>query len=271
MIDRMQMPVPPQEPPRKPRQPLPAKPNGQVGFQELVQKAEPKQPAALPHDQAQAIDSKHSVVGHAAPGKTPVPSMELQRLGTVTGLVPQTVALHLDVPSGEREIVTLPWTLVANGVFGENLGRPGHVLGVNDSGIGVHPTKLGGMQFRAAMLVDSMPEEPASGSASSESAIGVAQGQTVARREEIESRERSRVDRQPASALASGLWQKKLLRILENHGDAAVYYRDYSLTHEVLDQVVMQLRDLAEQSGASVRRVLVNGTEVWSRSMQGGA
>ncbi|MGG6463298.1 hypothetical protein [Solilutibacter silvestris] len=271
MIDRMQIPAPAQGPSRKPRQAPSAKPNGQAGFQEMVQKVAPTQSAPTPKGGIQSKDPTRSADLQVIPEKMPTPAIAQQRFETVSPAIPQVVELHLDVQSGDREIVTLPWTLVANGVFGESLGQASHA--VDNPGLGLRSMVTEGVEPRAAMLADGLPEEEAlSNTTSCESASGQAQGMASTQRQELESREHIRVDRQPASALASGHWQKKLLRILEkrSEGRAAVYYRDYSMTHDDLDRVTAHLRDLAEHAGTSIHRVVINGTEIWSSSMQGG-
>jgi len=66
------------------------------------------------------------------------------------------------------------------------------------------------------------------------------------------------------TAAASMLWPHRLLRWLADHdGRVSAWVRDYRLDPAEAGQLVDYLRNLAEQQGHSLHRIMLNGHELW--------
>ncbi len=169
--------------------------------------------------------------------------------------------LHVRNPQGEREVVAMPWRLMASGHLAHAnaiSGMPGQASAVG----GAHPGT--GMQAATAGA------SPGLSFMSPASSSPVFEGQGVpvaALHSQASSRTRDDVaalKTMSSHAPAAAEWLARWMKWIERDGrDAVVWLRDFSIDEDQAARVVEGLRSFAQAQGVGLERIVMNGRELW--------
>jgi hypothetical protein len=169
--------------------------------------------------------------------------------------------LHVRNPQGEREVVAMPWRLMASG----------HLAHVNAmSGMPGQAAVLGGAHPVAGAQAAATAAAPASISMSSGSSLPIFDGRGIPVEAMLsQSATRSRDDvatlkTMSSHAPAAAEWLARWMKWIEREGhDAVVWLRDFSIDEDQAARVVEGLRGFALAQGVGLERIVVNGRELW--------
>jgi hypothetical protein len=169
--------------------------------------------------------------------------------------------LHVRNPQGEREVVAMPWRLMASGHLAHANAMSG-MLGQAAAPGGAHP--VAGAQTVATAAA------PASLSMSSGSSLPIFDGKGIPVAAMLsQSATRSRDDvaalnTMSSHAPAAAEWLARWMKWIEREGhDAVVWLRDFSIDEDQAARVVEGLRSFAQAQGVGLERIVVNGRELW--------
>lgn len=202
--------------------------------------------------------------GEAAADALPVAPAEL-----AAGSGPGTaLELHLATADGAEQLISIPWGLLASGRLSLQLRRGGEATSAA-------PASLQGV---LQTLPPPVPPYPGATPAF----VAVQAPSLVAPRPDAlvagSSREALRIEAggeasaagSAASAATVPVWLSRLLRWVERDGSpAAVWVRDYALDADGAQRLAALVRELAEEHGMRLDRIVVNANEIWSAA--GGA
>lgn len=259
----------------------PAKPNGKpthdasASFLDwvLVQGGSaPAQPGAMPQPAASSGASALSVVAAPTPHGLSTDLFgahertdALAALATPTfapdmASVSASLALRIEHRAGPVEIIALPWRLMATGGLA-------HVFGVRlasdaIAGNGMHAQRAGGgIATSAALVPGQIPDEPtgqAGPGVTTSVSFAAGAAMTAERFEGVEFDANVRADAQAALP-----WVARLLRWLDDHGEATLWVRDFRLGESDKRALVATLRTAAAQAGFRLDRIVINGRAHW--------
>lgn len=169
--------------------------------------------------------------------------------------------LHVRNPQGEREVVAMPWRLMASG----HLAHANAMSGM--PGMAVEP---GGAHPVADAQAAATAAAPASLSMSSGSWLPIFDGKGIpVAAMSSQSPTRSRDDvaalkTMSSHAPAAAEWLARWMKWIEREGhDAVVWLRDFSIDEDQAARVVEGLRSFAQAQGVGLERIVFNGRELW--------
>lgn len=172
-----------------------------------------------------------------------------------------TLELHVRNPQGEREVVAMPWRLMASGHLAHAdamAGMPGQLPAT--SGVAAVPgVPMRGTdspyRLSAPVYPAQLPVYDSNGIL-----VGAVQSQTS---------NRARNDLAPLHAMSSHApaaaeWLARWMKWIERDGrDTVVWLRDFSIDEDQAPRVADDLRRFAQSQGVSLERIVVNGRELW--------
>jgi hypothetical protein len=174
------------------------------------------------------------------------------------------VEFHVRNPQGERELIAMPWRLMASGALAQS--RNGH--GFVDS-VGAIATSI--FDSLAAMSVATPQAVSAVGNISaavlrSDAAGANATALQPATLRAIEVDDPMSLPSLPSSSPAAAEWLARWMKWIERDGrDPVVLLRDFRLDDDEARRVVDGLRAFAQEHGVGLDRIVVNGREFWRR------
>lgn len=224
-------------------------------------------PAQMPHHPVEVRPPQH----HVPVVQPPLPSVDAgpllsipkQPLPERDGVV--VFELHLRGVDGSTEIVSLPWRLAGN-------ARLSQYDGVSHAASAIQPAaRPSSAAITAANLPDSAPlpgfaAPPGAG-------VGTTIPSPVSTSAYVASPRRfaaaTEVREVAQQAVVAEPWAAQLLRWLEREGrDPTLWVRDYRLDRAGADAIFDQIRQLAEQQGRALERIVINAREAWRAGRQ---
>lgn len=174
-----------------------------------------------------------------------------------------TLSFHVRKPQGEREVVALPWRLMASGRLAQSRA---------DGGAFVSPGATGGTTVVAPSVHAASP-----GPLRAEAPVHAGSDAVGSMRTETppapfpssmgETRDAGRsapATMGMASSPVAAEWMARWIKWVERDGhDPALWLRDYRIDDAETRRVVDALRGLAREQGISLERIVVNGREFW--------
>ena len=174
------------------------------------------------------------------------------------------VEFHVRNPQGERELIAMPWRLMASGALAQS--RSGHGF-VDPAGT----TTISMFDPVAAMPVVTPQAVSVVGNASVAGLRRDAAGADAtvlqpATLRAIEADDPMSLPSLPSSSPAAAEWLARWMKWIERDGrDPLVLLRDFRLDDDETRRVVDSLRAIAQEHGVGLDRIVVNGREFWRR------
>lgn len=179
--------------------------------------------------------------------------------------VSTVVEFHLRNPQGERELVAMPWRLVASGRLAQSLGARGFIdpaAAIRNAyaGNAVASTPVASVQSAAGIrhaMAAGLPGDALEGApmplAAAPRAIGV--------------EDRATLPSLSSPSPVAAEWLARWMKWIERDGhDPIVLLRDFRIDDDEARRLVDGLRAFAQEHGVALDRVVVNGREFWRRS-----
>lgn len=172
------------------------------------------------------------------------------------------VEFHVRNPQGERELVAMPWRLMASGTLAQTADGQGHF----DPAIAAPASMQATAAFAhavAARNVAATARVDASG-LRNEAAGSNPTVPSPAMLRATDADDGMPLPSLPASSPAAVEWLARWLKWIERDGrDPVVLLRDFRIDDDEARRVVDGLRAFAQEHGVGLDRIVVNGREFW--------
>lgn len=180
--------------------------------------------------------------------------------------LPAVVEFHLRNPQGERELIAMPWRLMASGRLAQSLGAGGYadpatLLPAAYPGGTIVPAQSAGAQSVVGIrhaVGASLPGDPIETASMSSTAVARA----------IVADDDAPLPSLPQSppSPAAAEWLARWMKWIERDGrDPVVLLRDFRIDDDEAGRLVDGLRAFAQEHGIELDRIVVNGREFWRR------
>lgn len=180
--------------------------------------------------------------------------------------VPVLIELDVRNPQGERELVAMPWRLMASGRLAQSLGAGGYagsatLLPVAYPASAIAPAQMAGAQSVAAIrhaVGADLSGDPLETASMSPTAVARA----------IAADDDAPLPSLPLSSPspAAAEWLARWIKWIERDGrDPVVLLRDFRIDDDEAGRLVDGLRAFAQEHGIELDRIVVNGREFWRR------
>lgn len=169
--------------------------------------------------------------------------------------------LHVRNPQGEREVVAMPWRLMASGHLAHAnamSGMPGQASVVDGARPGAETLAATAVALPGLPFVSPASMSPvfAGKGAPIAAVLSQASGST---RDDV-----ATLQAMSSNAPAAAEWLARWMKWIERDGrDAVVWLRDFSIDEDQAARVVDELRSFAQAQGVGLERIVVNGRELW--------
>lgn len=172
--------------------------------------------------------------------------------------------LHMCNLQGEREVVALPWRLMATGRLAQSID--GH------AGAGAPRGALSSTSIASAAATIALSAQPATGGLgvagtladTSSTRVALPSSTSMIAAHAAGDVEATATATSAPASSAAVEWLARWIRWIERDGhDPAVWLRDYRIDDDEARRVVDDLRALAREHGISLERIVVNGREHW--------
>lgn len=174
------------------------------------------------------------------------------------------VEFHVRNPQGERELIAMPWRLMASGALAQTHSGHGFVDPSDTTTVSIFDPV-------AAMPVVTLQAVSAVGNASAAGLRSDATGADAtvlqpATLRAIKADDPMSLPSLPSSSPAAAEWLARWMKWIERDGrDPIILLRDFRLDDDETRRVVDSLRAFAQEHGVGLDRIVVNGREFWRR------
>lgn len=180
------------------------------------------------------------------------------------GHMSSVIEFHVRNPQGERELVAMPWRLMASGALAQRLGARGFVdpamaamTSMFDATAAAH--------IATAQTVGATRLVSAAGLGSDAAGANATVLQPATLRV-VEADDPMSLPSLPSASPAAAEWLARWMKWIERDGrDPIVLLRDFRLDDDEARRVVDSLRAFAQEHGVGLDRIVVNGREFWRR------
>lgn len=175
--------------------------------------------------------------------------------------VAATLELHVRNPQGEREVVAMPWRLMASGHLAHAnamAGMPGALSVASVAHAGLDAQAVSATASPGVPLASHGGSLPAFENTGAVIAASTSQSANRTRDDVAALKTMS------SHAPAAAEWLARWMKWIERDGrDAVVWLRDFSIDDDQAARVVEGLRSFAQSQGVGLERIVVNGRELW--------
>lgn len=178
--------------------------------------------------------------------------------------VSSVVEFHVRNPQGERELVAMPWRLMASGALAQSMDGQGPVDPAVAMVASMHAA--GGFAHAAAARSVAATGHADAAGPRSEAAGSNATVQLPAMVRAAGTDDPMQLRPLPMSSPAAAEWLARWMKWIERDGrDPIVLLRDFRIDDDEARRVVDGLRAFAQEHGVGLDRIVVNGREFWRR------
>ena len=174
------------------------------------------------------------------------------------------VEFHVRNPQGERELVAMPWRLMASGALAQTTDGQGLVAPAIAAATSIQAA-AGFAHLVAARSVAATGRVDAAGLRNEAAGSNIPTLQPAMLRT-TDTDDAMPLPSLPASSPAAAEWLARWMKWIERDGrDPVVLLRDFRIDDDEARRVVDGLRAFAQEHGVGLDRIVVNGREFWRR------
>jgi hypothetical protein len=174
------------------------------------------------------------------------------------------VEFHVRNPQGERELIAMPWRLMASGALAQSMDGQGPV----DPAVAMVTSMHAAAGFAHAVAARSLAATGHADAAGlrNEAAGSNATVQLSAMPRATGTDDPMQLQPLPTSSPAAAEWLARWMKWIERDGrDPIVLLRDFRIDDDEARRIVDGLRAFAQEHGVGLDRIVVNGREFWRR------
>ncbi|MFZ2752586.1 MAG: hypothetical protein WAZ48_03970 [Lysobacteraceae bacterium] len=174
------------------------------------------------------------------------------------------VEFHVRNPQGERELVAMPWRLMASGALAQSRGGHGFVDPAGTTTTSIFDPVAA--KHAATPQAVSVVGNASAAGLRSDAAGATATVLQPATLRAVETDDPMPLPSLPSSSPAAAEWLARWMKWIERDGrDPIVLLRDFRIDDDEARRVIDSLRAFAQEHGVGLDRIVVNGREFWRR------